>query len=376
MSRPMPVQSRRYHVHTQLLGLGAAHVCSVVRVSRRFGLSRHTFYQYGHHAEQGPLASVAGTPPVHGSATPPPLVEAVWRAQGPHPRVGKPRRATRLDPHGGRLAPTTGPRRVRQAAPSVPPVPGPRHRWNACAARAPHVIWARARGSRDPRTHAGLARALLSSRAEHARPGIARGWSERQPVSAVVAGRQAAVLPSGVPPPRVCAHGRPCTGRPCRRVGAARPLTVESAPPHDPPDQGQSARFCRPARRARPRAQAPDRATGVPTVGSEAENHDRLPRRVTAAAGPAQAPGLRVRWQPSAARPVPLALSVDDGVPVQPPRPGPWTRPGKAARGRSERKPAAHVPARHTGEVIDVNAGTDHLDVASLGPLVQRRRQP
>jgi hypothetical protein len=31
---------------------------------------------------------------------------------------------------------------LRKEAPSVPPVPCPRHRWNAFEALAPHVIWA------------------------------------------------------------------------------------------------------------------------------------------------------------------------------------------------------------------------------------------
>jgi hypothetical protein len=38
----MQVQSRLYHFKTQMLGLVAAHVFSVVMVSRLFGISRNT----------------------------------------------------------------------------------------------------------------------------------------------------------------------------------------------------------------------------------------------------------------------------------------------------------------------------------------------
>src|SRR6266446_6786917 len=67
MSLPMQVQSRLCHFKTQMLSLVAAHVFSVVMVSRLFGISRTTFYQYRHQAEQGSLASCDCTPRVHGS---------------------------------------------------------------------------------------------------------------------------------------------------------------------------------------------------------------------------------------------------------------------------------------------------------------------
>ena len=71
MSLPLQVQSRLYHFKTQMLSLVAAHVFSVVMVSRLFGISRNTFYKYRHQAEQGRLASFDCTPRVHGSAKPP-----------------------------------------------------------------------------------------------------------------------------------------------------------------------------------------------------------------------------------------------------------------------------------------------------------------
>ena len=46
MSLPMQVQTRLYHFKSHLLGLVAAHVFSVVMVSRLFGISRNTFYKY------------------------------------------------------------------------------------------------------------------------------------------------------------------------------------------------------------------------------------------------------------------------------------------------------------------------------------------
>ncbi len=56
MSLPLQVQSRLYHFKSHILGLVAAHVFSVVIVSRLFGISRNTFYKYCHQAEQGRLA--------------------------------------------------------------------------------------------------------------------------------------------------------------------------------------------------------------------------------------------------------------------------------------------------------------------------------
>ena len=142
MSLPRQVQSRLYHFQTPMLGLVAAPVVSVVMVSRLFGISRNTFYQYCHQAEQGRLASFDCTPHVHGSATPPHIIEAVLRAKAPSPSVGKQRLANLLYHQGVLIAPTTVPRILRTEAPSVPPVPCPRHRGNAFEALAPHGIWA------------------------------------------------------------------------------------------------------------------------------------------------------------------------------------------------------------------------------------------
>ena len=61
MSLPMQVQSRLYHFKSHILGLVAAHVFSVVMVSRLFGISRKTFYTYRHQAEQGIVSITWGT---------------------------------------------------------------------------------------------------------------------------------------------------------------------------------------------------------------------------------------------------------------------------------------------------------------------------
>jgi len=61
MSLPIQVHLRLYHLKIHTLALA----------SRLFGLSRTTFDQYRHQAEQGRLASLDGTPRVHGSAKPP-----------------------------------------------------------------------------------------------------------------------------------------------------------------------------------------------------------------------------------------------------------------------------------------------------------------
>ena len=73
MSLPRQVQSQRYHCKSHLLALVAAPVLRGAMVSRLFGLARTTFDQYRHQAEQGRLASLDGTPRVHGSAQPPPF---------------------------------------------------------------------------------------------------------------------------------------------------------------------------------------------------------------------------------------------------------------------------------------------------------------
>jgi transposase-like protein len=96
MSLPMHVQSRLSHFKAQLLGLVAAYVFSVVMVSRLFGISRNTFYEYRQQAEQGSLASFDCTPHVHGSAKPQPIIDAVLRAKAQYPSFGKQRLANVL----------------------------------------------------------------------------------------------------------------------------------------------------------------------------------------------------------------------------------------------------------------------------------------
>jgi hypothetical protein len=224
--------------------------------------------------------------------------------------------------------------------------------------------------------HDGVDRELMPRLDEHARPVIARGLSARQTVAAGVAGRKAAGLTDGVPRPLGCDHGSQVTGRACRRVGAGIPWAVDDAPPHAPQDPGPLERWLRTARRERPRAQAPEIATGRHAVWLEESHHARRHRRVTEAAGHAQAPVVRVRWQPSAARPLPPVSSVDDGVHVQRPRTGPRTRPVTAARCISDRQPSSPLPAWHQGDVLEGTEGQDHLHCSDLGPLGHRLRKP
>jgi hypothetical protein len=174
MSLPMQVQSRLYHFKTQMLGLVAAHVFSVVMVSRLFGISRNTFYKYCHQAEQGSLASFDCTPHVHGSAKPQPIVDAVLRAKAQYPSFGKQRLANLLYHQGVLISPNTEQRILRKEAPSVPPVPCPRHRWNAFEALAPHVIWAMEMCQTQPIKMSWCPLSLLRQMPSHLRGGIKR----------------------------------------------------------------------------------------------------------------------------------------------------------------------------------------------------------
>ena len=105
-------------------------------------------------------------------------------------------------------------------------------------------------------------------------------------------------------------------------------------------------------------------------------NHDRIHSRVTDAAGHAQVPAFRLHWKPSAARPLPPDISVDDVFHVQRPLTGPHTRQVNAARCISYRKQSYHFPALHKGDVIEVNEGKDQIDFAYLGNVVQSIRKP
>jgi hypothetical protein len=210
----------------------------------------------------------------------------------------------------------------------------------------------------------------------HSRTVIASGLYERQTVSEVVEVLKAAVLTYGVPRQLVCDHGSQFTCSEFRRVCAAIQWAVDYAPPHYPQYKGKIERFFRTARSEMPRAPTPAIATGLHTVWIEAYTHDRIHRRVTDAAGQAQTPVFRVRWKPSAARPLPPTISLDDVLHVQRPRVGPHTRPVNAARCVSYHKQSYQVPALNKGDVIEVNEGKTHLDLAYLGTVVKRIRKP
>jgi transposase InsO family protein len=364
MSLPMQVHSRLYHFKIQMLSLVAAHVFSVVMVSRLFGISRNTFYKYRHQAEQGSLASFDCTPHVHGSAKPQPIIDAVLRAKAQHPSCGKQRLAHLLYHQGVLISPNTVQRILRKGALSVPPVPCPRRHWNAFEALAPHVMWALDICYLYTRKHDGFDRYLITILDDHSRTVIASGLYERQTVAEVVEVLKAAVLTYGVPQQLVCDHGSQFTGSEFRRVCAAIQLAVDYAPPHYPQYKGKIERFFRTARREMLRAQGPEMATGLHALWIEEYNHNRIHSRVTDAAGQAHAPGFRLRWKPSAARPLPPGINVDDGFHVQRPLTGPRPRQVNAARCISYRKQSYHFPALHKGDVIAVNEVKDQIDFA------------
>ena len=211
---------------------------------------------------------------------------------------------------------------------------------------------------------------------DHSRPVIASGLYERQTVSEVVEVLKAAVLTYGGPRQLVCDQGSRFTCSEFRRVCAVIQLAVDYAPPHYPQYKGKIKRFFRTARSEMPRAQAPKMATGLHAVWIEEYNHDRIHSRVTDAAGHAQAPAFRLRWKPSAARPLPPAIDLDDVFHVQRPLTGPRTRQVNAARCISYRKQSSHFPELHKGDVIEVNEGKDRIDFAYLGKVVQRISKP
>lgn len=101
----------------------------------------------------------------------------------------------------------------------------------------------------------------------------------------------------------------------------------------------------------------------------------RIQSRVTDAAGHAQAPAFRLRWKPSAARPLPPASRMDDVFHVSRPLTGPRTRQVHAARWISYRQPSSHVPALKKGDIIEVNDVKDQIDSFSLGNLVKSIRE-
>ena len=219
-------------------------------------------------------------------------------------------------------------------------------------------------------------RYLITILDDHSRTVIASGLYERQTVAEVVEVLKAAVLTYGVPQRLVCDRGSQFTCSEFRRVCAVIQLAVDYAPPQYPQYKGKIERFFRTARSEMPRAQVPEMATGLHAIWIAEYNHDRIHSRVTDAAGHAQVPAFRLRWKPSAARPLPPVISVDDVFHVQRPRTGPHTRQVNAARCISYRKQSYHFPALHKGDVIEVNEGKDQIDFAYLGNVVQSIRKP
>src|SRR5215470_7253990 len=142
MSLPIQVQSQLCHFKSRILALVATQVCSVVLVSRLFGISRKTFYKYRHQATHGGLASCNCTPHVHGCAKPQRIIDAVVQAKAQYRSFGKQRLANVLYHQGMAISPNTVQRILRKHAPPVPPVTYPPCHWNAFEALAPHAIWA------------------------------------------------------------------------------------------------------------------------------------------------------------------------------------------------------------------------------------------
>ena len=376
MSLPIQVQSQLYHFKSRILALVAAQVFSVAMVSRLFGISRKTFYKYRQQAAQGRLASCDCTPRVHGSAKPQRIIDAVLHAKAQYPSFGKQRLANVLYHQGIVISPNTVQRILRKYAPPVPPVPCPPCHWHAFEALAPHAMWAMDICYLYTRKHDGFDRYLITILDDHSRTVVASGLYERQTVAEVVEVLKAAVLTYGVPQRLVCDRGSQFTCSEFRRVCAMIQLAVDYAPPQYPQYKGKIERFFRTARSEMPRAQVPEMATGLHATWIAEYNHDRIHSRVTDAAGHAQVPAFRLRWKPSAARPLPPAINVDDVFQVQRPRTGPHTRQVKAARCVSYRKQSYHFPELHKGDVIEGNEGKDQIDFFYLGKLVQSIRKP
>jgi hypothetical protein len=151
---------------------------------------------------------------------------------------------------------------------------------------------------------------------------------------------------------------------------------VDYAPPHYPQYKGKIERFFRTVRREMPRAQAPEMAAELHAAWIVEYNHARIHSQGTDAAGHAQAPVFRLCWKPSAARPLPSGINLDDVFHVQRPHTGPHTRQVNAARCIRYRKQSYHFPTLHKGDVIEVNEGKDQIDFAYLGTVVQSIRKP
>jgi len=226
------------------------------------------------------------------------------------------------------------------------------------------------------RKHDGFDRYLITILDDHSRTVIASGLSERQTVSEVVEVLKAAVLTYGVPQRLVCDRGSQFTCSEFRRVCTVIHLAVDYAPPQYPQYKGKIERFFRTARSEMPRTQVSEMAPGLHAIWIEEYNHDRIHSQVTDAAGHVQVPAFRLRWKPSAARPLPPDISVDDVFHVQRPHTGPQTRQVNAACYISYRKQSYHFPDLHQGDIIEVNEGKDQIDFAYLGNVVQSIRKP
>jgi hypothetical protein len=226
------------------------------------------------------------------------------------------------------------------------------------------------------RKHDGFDRYLITIIDDHSRMVVASGVYERQTVAEVVAVLKAAVLTYGVPRQLVCDRGSQFTCSEFRRICAAIHLDIDYAPPHYPQYKGKIERWFRTARCEMPRAQVPEGAAGLHAKWIEEYNHDRMHSRVTDAAGHAQVPVFRLRWKPSAARPLSPTINVDDVFQVQRPLTGPRTRQVNAACRISFRKQSYHFPALHKGDVIEVIEGKDQIDFSYLGRLMQRIHKP
>ncbi len=158
----------------------------------------------------------------------------------------------------------------------------------------------------------GFNRYVITILDDHSRTVIASGLSERQTVSEVVEVLKAAVLTYGVPQRLVCDRGSQFTCSEFRRVCTMIQLVVDYAPPQYPQYKGKIERFFRTARSEMPRAQVPEIVTGLHALWIEEYTHERIHSWVTDAVGHAQVPAFRLRWKPSAVRPLPPDISVDD----------------------------------------------------------------
>src|SRR4029434_10180207 len=117
MSLPLQVQSQLYHFKSRILALVAAHVFSVVMVSRIFGISRKTFYKYRQQAAQWSVDSCDCMRRVHGSAKPQRIIDAVLQPKAQYPSFGKQRLANILYHQAIAISPHRVQRILRKQSP-------------------------------------------------------------------------------------------------------------------------------------------------------------------------------------------------------------------------------------------------------------------